>query len=228
MAEKNFNFPPDPKQTLSQELIEEIFPRIDLADKEGTKTKLLTFLDEQKKARAKWENLEGDEGLNDEELLDAYDAQVAAIGKILPQGYAFEPTYVAKESPRWRGTDPFAFLSMAADENNRLKVSANYPTVAHKWETSLMHGTRRTSSSAELPFVLAFGFTPPTGFKTKESIRDKNYNDTIDIVDGDLQLADIREIAIRLRGKAKGQIFPPRFYKLVRPELSTEPGEAAA
>jgi hypothetical protein len=210
-------FPPKqakPGKITSRSFIEKNFPDLDLKDQEQTINKLGKLFKSLKSSGQHYEKLAGDETKEDENLAETYESYIDAFEKILPEGYELQTENKVSGSELWRGTDPLKLFSLLSGEKNKLKISSDFPNVAHKWSTSLSYGYGK--DSVALPFVLAFGFKRPENLHTKARRTDDRFKDVIETTSGEINFNDVKELAIRLKGKSPGEIFPPKFYKLVK------------
>ncbi|MFA5188116.1 MAG: hypothetical protein WC460_01995 [Patescibacteria group bacterium] len=201
---------------ISKEFIEKNFPDLNLQDEKGTIRKLQNLLKNLAGSQKYVEDLAGDETEGSEELSNAYESYKEAIEKILPPGYEMEEEKTIRYSDLWRGADPLAIFSLLSDKNNTIKISSSFPNVAHKWSTSLGYGYGR--ETVNLPFVLAFGFKRPKNFITSARKNEDAFKDVIESATGKINFNDVKEIAIRLKGKEPGKVFPPKFYRLNKVE----------
>ncbi len=200
------------EEQVSKKVIDEVFPNLDLADKDKTLAKVEELLSKFKECKNFYEKLSGDENLEDEELLETYDNYIEAIENILPEGYRLRSISSPRDSSFWRGTDPFIVLSLLSGDKNKLKISSQYPNIAKNWQTAIAYG--KSSKSVDVPFVLTMGFQRPENLKILKSESSDIYKDTIETAEGEIKFNDLKEIAIRLKGKQPGEVFPPRFYRL--------------
>lgn len=202
------------KLVISPEFAKKYLPHLNLADPLQTLAKLNQVIKVLKAQGKTYESL--DEDSDREELDEAYDVYIQALAEILPEGYVLEPVSMPKLSKFWRGTDPFIILSLLSDNKNQLKLESEHPNVAHKWETSLSYGQIKDKNNV-LPFVLALGFKEPVDFIRTIPRGESSdlYKDVIEVASGTVDFNDVREIAIRFNGKKPGNVFPPKFYRVV-------------
>jgi len=199
-------------EKISKEFIDKVFPHLDLKNRKETEKKLINLLESLEVSRRYYEDLAGDETQENDELIKTYDAYKFVIEKILPSGYILIEEKMPRSSELWRGTDPLKIFSLMSDTGNALKIESDFPNVAHKWSTSLGYGHGRDTLS--MPFVLAMGFARPKDLVTKNRKEDDKFKDTIETTEGEINFNNLRELAIRLKGKEPGQVFPPKFYKI--------------
>lgn len=206
-----------PKQEeLTNSINTKVFPNLNLKEKKETLEKLSSLLSELEKGYKLQNNLTGEEKKDDEDLNEVYETYMEVIGNILPAGFAFEEISLPKSNILWRGTDPVVIFSLLSEKDSSLVVKSEFPNVAHRWETSLSYGVGKTAF--DLPFVFAFGFSRPKNLKTIKREDSAVYKDVIETTEGDIDFANVQEIAIRLKGKKPGKVFPPKFYRLVQKE----------
>jgi len=193
--------------------IKEVLPELDLKNPKKTAEKTLAMLKELEGCREYYEDLMGDEGEESEELQEAYAAYIAAIEKMLPEDCFLEETSRVSQANLWRGINPYIALSFLTNQDNNLKVKSERHNVAHDWRTSISYGGR-----PGFPLNIALGFKKPkTLISKKVEARDRE-KDIFETMEGEINFNDINEIAVRLKGKSPGQVFPPKFYKLVHKE----------
>lgn len=201
---------------------EELGPDLDLSDRDETLKKLEELERPLAESLEKYKELVVEEEpkgfyFEAEEAAEVTDSYVKSIEGLLPAGYRFVEMSMPQGALSWRGSNPVDLLSLMSDEQASIHLESNFPNVARKWSTSLSYG-RSKKVNPKMPFVLAIGFTKPKNWEVKSHESNSVYKDSIERVEGDIEFDDVQCIAIRLKGKMKGQVFPPKFYKLQKKE----------
>jgi hypothetical protein len=186
---------------------------LDLSDRVMTIERLQEMGDPLMECLNGYQELDADV-IEKEEVQEVTDSYVSVIESILPEGVSFQQVTLPAEA-LWRGTTPIDLISLMSEEGAGLDLKSTFPNVAHNWTTSLSYG-RSKEANSKMPFVLAIGFSKPKKWKVEKQEVNDVYKDTIDTVQGRIRYEDIKFIAIRLKGKAKGKVYPPQFYKLKR------------
>ncbi|MFH0891820.1 MAG: hypothetical protein V1867_03505 [Candidatus Falkowbacteria bacterium] len=155
------------------------------------------------------------EGSDDQEEIDECYLEIKkAINELLPVDYRLEEVEVGTDGLLWRGSNPVELLSLLADKNNILKIESKKPNVATRWETSIAYAGDTKNMVSALPFNMAIGFW-------KDNINIVNPKDgyTNDaqyyrVVNGDINMGDIKAVALRLHGKEPGKPYYPKIFQI--------------